>query len=94
MGTAGNSRALLEGKALHPMCIVAIDQEATSFHNKIRQQSERVEQANRHCADLIAEFRLAVKAPSDGPPGTWRADDNDGMHYPEAADLVGGETDC
>lgn len=59
MATAAHARVTLEGKPVHPMHGAAVEKEATELHNKIRAQADLVTQANKHCADLIAEFRVA-----------------------------------
>lgn len=69
MANADNARAVLEGKPMHVMFGAAIEKEATELHNKLRTQGELVNQANKHCADLIAEYGLTAKPkarPSSG----------------------------
>lgn len=59
MANAGNARAVLEGKPVHVMFGAAIEKEAAELHNKIRKRVDLVNQANKHCTDLIAEYHLA-----------------------------------
>lgn len=69
MVNAAIARTVLEGKPVHPMHGVAIEKEATELHNKIRTQAELVNQANKHCADLIGEYHLADKKPKGASIG-------------------------
>jgi len=56
-----NARTLLEGKPLHPIYGFALEKEASTLLKQVRKKPEMLAQANKHCEDLIAEFRLAER---------------------------------
>lgn len=85
-GNTENARAVLEGKPMHPTFGAALEKLATELHEKIHAQVELVNQANKHCEDLIAEYGLDKKRmpdPSSRQP-SWMM-----VELPEAGCVLG-----
>ncbi|TAL65822.1 MAG: DUF262 domain-containing protein [Burkholderiaceae bacterium] len=69
MENATLAKKILGGESVHPMFFAFIENEATAFHNRIRNQPELVEQANQHCVAIAAEYALPA-ARATGPEET------------------------
>ena len=60
MPNAANAEKVLGGESVHVMHQAAIEREAVDIHEIIRgEPPEVMAQANKHCADLIAEYKLS-----------------------------------